>query len=297
MEMCSDNLIDRFIHYLRVERGLADNTIQAYSRDLSRLAEFLLGRGLAVSDASRDDLSAHVIELGGRLSPRSVSRNISSLKMFYRFLAGEGLIPRNPARLLDTPRLARRLPGVLSRSDVETLLAQPDPSAPVGQRDLAMLEILYATGLRVSELVRLRVQGLNQEGGFVRTFGKGAKERLVPVGNKALTAVRTYVAGGRPRLLKGRQSDFLFVSARGGPLTRQGFWKLIKQYGRRAGIATPLTPHTLRHSFASHLLEGGADLRSVQVMLGHADISTTQIYTHVTRDKLRKVHEECHPRP
>lgn len=297
MERSSDILIDRFIHYLRVERGLADNTIQAYSRDLSVFAEFLDDGGLFPQSSSRDDLSAYAVAIGKRLSPRSVSRNISALKQFYRFLAAEGIIPKNPARLLETPRLPRRLPGVLSRTEVEALLSQPEPSTPVGQRDVAMLELLYATGLRVSELVRLRVQGLNQEGGYVRTFGKGSKERLVPVGDKALVAVRAYVSDSRRRLLKGRESNYLFVSARGTPLTRQGFWKLIKQYGRKAGIRTPLTPHMLRHSFASHLLEGGADLRAVQVMLGHADISTTQIYTHVTRDKLRKVHEQCHPRP
>lgn len=297
MERSSDILIDRFIHYLRVERGLADNTIQAYSRDLSVFAEFLDDGGLFPQSSSRDDLSAYAVAIGKRLSPRSVSRNISALKQFYRFLAAEGIIPKNPARLLETPRLPRRLPGVLSRTEVEALLSQPEPSTPLGQRDVAMLELLYATGLRVSELVRLRVQGLNQEGGYVRTFGKGSKERLVPVGDKALVAVRAYVSDSRRRLLKGRESNYLFVSARGTPLTRQGFWKLIKQYGRKAGIRTPLTPHMLRHSFASHLLEGGADLRAVQVMLGHADISTTQIYTHVTRDKLRKVHEQCHPRP
>jgi integrase/recombinase XerD len=250
-----------------------------------------------VHNVTLDDLTAYAVEIGGRLSARSVARNLSALKQFHRFLSSEGIIPKNPARLLEGPRLARRLPGVLNRADVETLLAQPDPSEPAGLRDLAMLELLYATGLRVSELVRLKVQGLNREAGYVRTFGKGSKERLVPVGDKALDAVRAYVAEGRNQLLKGKPSEYLFVSGRGTPLTRQGFWKLIRRYGRKAGIRMAITPHTLRHSFASHLLEGGADLRSVQVMLGHVDISTTQIYTHVTRDKLKKVHEECHPRP
>jgi integrase/recombinase XerD len=217
--------------------------------------------------------------------------------MFFRFLTSEGYIKENPARLLETPRLSRRLPDVLSMAEVERLLAQPDPSTPMGKRDCAMLELLYATGLRVSELVGLKVLSINLEAGHVRTFGKGSKERLVPMGGKAIQAVREYLSNGRFQLLKGVNLPYLFLNFRGRPLTRQGFWKIIKKYGREAGIQKEISPHSIRHSFASHLLEAGADLRSVQVMLGHEDISSTQIYTHVTRKRLKELHAKCHPRP
>jgi integrase/recombinase XerD len=217
--------------------------------------------------------------------------------MLFRFLASEGHIRENPARLLETPRIARKLPDVLSTDDVDRLLARPDPSTPGGKRDRAMLELLYATGLRVSELIGLKVLSVNLESGYVRTVGKGAKERLVPMGGKAIEAVKDYLSDGRPQMLRGANLPYLFLNFRGRPLTRQGFWKIIKAYGNAAGIKKKITPHSLRHSFASHLLEAGADLRAVQVMLGHEDISTTQIYTHVTRDKLRELHEKCHPRP
>ncbi|MBW1782566.1 MAG: site-specific tyrosine recombinase XerD [Deltaproteobacteria bacterium] len=292
-----DDLIDQFINYLRLERGLADNTIRAYSRDLTRLARFLEEQNLNPLAVSRDPIITYVSSLRGSLSARSVARNISAIRMFFRFLVSEGHIRENPARLLETPRLPRRLPDILSVDEVARLLAQPDGVTPKGKRDQAMLELLYATGLRVSELIGLKVLDINLESGYVRTLGKGSKERLVPVGGKAIDAVRAYLSNGRPQLLKGVNIPHLFLNVRGRPLTRQGFWKIIKTYGKAAGINKAITPHRLRHSFASHLLEAGADLRSVQVMLGHEDISTTQIYTHVTRDKLRELHEKCHPRP
>lgn len=291
------DLTDQFINYLRLERGLADNTIQAYSRDLIRLTQFLEKSDLNPLQISRDQISEYAGALRKSLSARSVARNISATKMFFRFLTSEGYIKENPARLLETPRLSRRLPDVLSMAEVERLLAQPDPSTPMGKRDCAMLELLYATGLRVSELVGLKVLSINLEAGHVRTFGKGSKERLVPIGGKAIQAVREYLSNGRFQILKGANLPYLFLNFRGRPLTRQGFWKIIKKYGREAGIQKEITPHSIRHSFASHLLEAGADLRSVQVMLGHEDISSTQIYTHVTRKRLKELHAKCHPRP
>jgi integrase/recombinase XerD len=292
-----DALIDQFINYLKLERGLADNTIQAYSRDLSRFARFLEERDLSPLTVSRDQIIEYLSSLKRSLSARSIARNISATRMFFRFLASEGHIRENPARLLETPRLSRKLPDVLSTDEVERLLARPDPSTPAGNRDRAMLELLYATGLRVSELISLTVLNVNLESGYIRTLGKGAKERLVPIGGKAIEAVRDYLLDGRSRMVRGANLPTLFLNFRGRPLTRQGFWKIIKQYGKTAGIKKEITPHTIRHSFASHLLEGGADLRAVQVMLGHEDISTTQIYTHVTRERLREIHEKYHPRP
>ncbi len=290
-------LTDQFINYLRLERGLADNTIQAYSRDLIKFTQFLEKLDLNPLQVSRDQISEYAGVLRKSLSARSVARNISATKMFFRFLTSEGYIKENPARLLEAPRLSRKLPDVLSMAEVERLLAQPDPSTPMGKRDCAMLELLYATGLRVSELVGLKVLSINLEAGHIRTFGKGSKERLVPMGGKAIQAVREYLSNGRFQLLKGANLPYLFLNFRGCPLTRQGFWKIIKKYGKKAGIQKEISPHSIRHSFASHLLEAGADLRSVQVMLGHEDISTTQIYTHVTRKRLKEVHAKCHPRP
>jgi integrase/recombinase XerD len=293
----TDLIADQFLHHLRVEKGLAKNTIESYSRDMMKFFGFLEAKSLSPLDVSEADLMDFISSLAGPLSIRSIARAISSLKAFYRFLVSEEKIKTNPARLLSAPKLPRRLPGVLSRREVERLLSQPDVSNSRGQRDRAMLELLYATGLRVSELVGLKIPNINLEAGFVRTVGKGSKERMVPVGAKALEAIRDYLAHGRPALLKRKTSFFLFITPRGKPMTRQGFWKIIKRYGLKAGIRKELTPHSLRHSFASHLLEYGADLRSVQIMLGHADISTTQIYTHVTRERLKQIHEKYHPRP
>lgn len=292
-----DALIDQFIHHLRLERGLSDNTIQAYTRDLARLGRFLEQEGLSPLTISRDRMIAYLSSIRRSLSTRSVARAISSTRSFFRFLAAEGRIQENPARLLETPRLSQRLPHILSIEEIDRLLSRPDRSTPAGSRDRAMLELLYATGLRVSELIGLKVLNVNLESGYLRTIGKGAKERLVPIGGKAIEAVRAYLSDGRPLMVRGINPPYLFLNHRGRALTRQGFWKIIKQYGHLAGITKEITPHTIRHSFASHLLEGGADLRAVQVMLGHEDIATTQIYTHVTRERLKELHEKYHPRP
>jgi integrase/recombinase XerD len=295
--MQPDLLIDQFINHLKVERGLAENTIRAYSRDLSRFVQFLEKQRLSPQVVTQEHLLEYIISLESHLSIRSIARMLSTLKMFYRFLSTEGRIERNPARLMSLPKIPQRLPGLLSQSEVERLLSEPETSSPLGQRDKAMLELLYATGLRVSELVGLRMSNINLEAGFVRIMGKGSKERMIPMGTKAMEMLKDYMATGRRRLLRSGSSPFLFLNLRRNPLTRQGFWKIIRRYAVKAKIKTKITPHLIRHSFASHLLEGGADLRSVQVMLGHSDISTTQIYTHVSRERLKKVHEMFHPRP
>ena len=293
----SDVLADQFIHHLRVEKGLAKNTIESYSRDLLRYFAFLEKSCLLPLKASQIDIMDYVSSLAGSLSIRSIARNLSSLKVFYRFLMSDEKIQTNPARLISNPKLPRRLPGVLSGEEVARLLAAPDAQTSRGMRDRAMLELLYASGLRVSELVGLRVAGINLEAGWVRTLGKGSKERMVPMGSKAQQSLKEYLAYSRPSLLKKRSSSYLFVTSRAKPMSRQAFWKIIKRCGGRAGISKEISPHSLRHSFASHLLEHGADLRSVQIMLGHSDISTTQIYTHVTRERLKQIHEKYHPRP
>jgi integrase/recombinase XerD len=290
-------LADQFINHLRVERGLADNTIQSYSRDLNRFLEYLDKKGVPPVNTARKDITDYIESLEGDLSLRSITRGVSALKMFFRFLIHSGRITESPARLLESIKLPRRLPEILSGAEVNQLLDQPDPLNNLGLRDKAMLELLYATGLRVSELTGLRLANINLEAGYVRTIGKGSKERMVPMGEKARQALKSYLYNARSALLSGRTSNNLFVNSRGKQMTRQGFWKIIGKYGIMAGITKKITPHSLRHSFASHLLEGGADLRSVQVMLGHADISTTQIYTHVSRDRLKQVHEKFHPRP
>jgi len=290
-------LADQFINHLKVERGLADNTIQSYSRDLTRFLGYLEKKDISPIAATRKDIAEYIESLEGTLSLRSITRGISAIKMFFRFLINDGRIKESPTRLLESIKLPRKLPDVLSGEEVSQLLNQPSPSNNLGLRDKAMLELLYATGLRVSELTALRIVNINLEAGFVRTIGKGSKERMVPMGDKAREAVKAYIYDGRPGLLKGRSSPILFVNYNGKKMSRQGFWKIIVKYGSLAGINKRITPHSLRHSFASHLLEGGADLRSVQVMLGHADISTTQIYTHVSREQLKQVHEKFHPRP
>lgn len=288
--------IDAFLACARVERGLAAHTVSSYSFDLKDFLEFFRGRRLAWPPGA-GDLQAYVDWLhAAGLSPRTVARRLSALRQFFRFLLLEGRIGEDPTAMLTAPRLWRNLPKYLTAPQVEALLAAPQPDSPRGLRDRAMLETLYATGLRVSELVGLRLADLNLELGFVRVTGKGGKQRLVPVGSKAQEALREYLQAGRPALLKGRASAHLFVTARGGAMTRQAFWILLRNYGRQAGIFQKLSPHVLRHSFATHLLEGGAGLRSVQAMLGHADISTTEIYTHVMRTRLKNVVDQHHPR-
>ena len=290
-------LLDQFFAHLKVERGLADNTVISYSRDLMRFVDFLDRKKRTPLNLDGNVLSAYVRSLGKKLSARSVARHISALRRFFRFIVREGKLKVNPARLLESPKLPRKLPETLSPQEVERLLLAPDPGSAKGQRDLAMLELLYATGLRVSELVGLKSSNINLETGYVRTLGKGSKERIVPMGEKAREALALYLQEGRIALTRRGNPVFLFLNFRGEGLTRQGFWKILKGYAVKSGIRKNITPHSLRHSFASHLLEAGADLRSVQMMLGHSDISTTQIYTHVTRKRLIQLHETCHPRP
>ena len=294
-----DDWIDRFLSYLRVERGLSDNSLEAYSRDIANFFCSLNGEKTHPSDVSQEDILKYIMALSRYKAPRSVAQHLSAIKTFFRFLTSEGHITSNPARLVDSPKIPRTLPHTLSVKEVERLLGAVNPNTTLGLRDQAMLELAYATGMRVSELVGVKLQDINLETGFVRVMGKGRKERLVPIGSRAREVVQKYISESRPQILKGisAQSPYLFVNARGGQLSRQGFWKILKGYVLKAGVRKKVSPHSLRHSFASHLLEGGADLRSVQVMLGHSDIATTQIYTHVTRERLREIHEQCHPRP
>lgn len=285
----------RYLDYLTVEKGLAPNTIEAYRADLARLARSLGRR--RVEQAGRDDLLRMMrkMRIAGR-SPRSVARWLVAVRGFFTYLIAQGQIDQDPAAHMDAPKTWKSLPKVLDGADVEALMAVPDRSHPRGLRDVAMLELLYATGLRVSELLRLRLGDIHLDAGYLRCWGKGSKERVVPLGSQADAAVQQYLAAGRPVLLADRRSEFLFVNRQGGALSRQGFWKRIKRYGIEAGIAQPLSPHVLRHSFATHLLENGADLRAVQLMLGHSDISTTQIYTHVNRERLKRLYHDFHPR-
>ncbi|MGB7919169.1 MAG: site-specific tyrosine recombinase XerD [Desulfobacterales bacterium] len=298
MQASCDALLDRYLDFLMVEKGLAAQTIEAYSRDLVRYISFLVESGRAtVSEADTPLILTYLISMReDGLNARSRARHLVSIRGFYRFLAQEEILPSDPSRLIDLPKSGLKLPDVLTIDEVKRLLDAPDPQKPSGCRDAAMLELLYAAGLRVSELITLKLQDVNLTAGYVRVFGKGAKERVVPIGQYAQEKIRRFTTGARQALLKDRISATLFVARAGKPLSRQGFWKLIKRYGLRAGLRKVITPHTLRHSFASHLLEGGADLRAVQTMLGHADIATTQIYTHVARDHLKYLHQKFHPR-
>ena len=290
-------LKEEFLDYIIVEKGLSKNTVDAYSRDISRFELFLKERGRPVKDAGREDVISFMTSLGRTgLSSRSTARNMVAVRMFYRFLKAEGHIEALPTDNIELPRSFRRLPDTLSPQEVEMLLKAPDTKGHIGIRDRAMIELLYATGLRVTELVEITVNRLNLEVGFLVAMGKGSKERVVPMGEVAMGWVKDYIRDARVKILKGRESDYLFVTARGGRMTRQGFWKIIKKNAFKAGIYKNISPHKLRHSFATHLLEGGADLRSVQTMLGHVDISTTQIYTHVNAERLKKIYKDYHPR-
>jgi integrase/recombinase XerD len=286
--------MEAYLGYCRVEKGLAGNTLSSYRTDLER---FINGVGVPATTASPEDLARYIDTLySGGLSPRSIARHVATLRGFYAFLTREGQIGRDPAEFLSTPRLGTALPRYLNREEVERLLEAPPAGTPLGLRDRAMLELLYATGLRVSELCGLPLSSLERQMGVLRVTGKGNKQRIVPFGDAAAGAVDRYLAEGRAVLLKGRASQYLFVTSRGGPLTRQCFWYVLGRHGKRVGIFRHLTPHVLRHSFATHLVEGGADLRSVQILLGHAGISTTQIYTHVARNRLRETIDRHHPR-
>jgi integrase/recombinase XerD len=290
--------VELFLSHAAVEKGLAANSVEAYGRDLRRYAEHLAGMGIAGWEAvGRAEIQAHLAELVRRgISARSQARALSAIRSLHALLAAERLAPANAADEIDAPRAPRRLPTLLSRDEIARLLVAPDPRTPAGRRDRAMLELLYATGLRVSELVSLELNDVDLETRMLVARGKGRKERIVPVGAPAGEAVKAWLAGARDALLRGRRSRHLFVTGRGGRMTRQGFAKLLDRHARAAGIARRVSPHKLRHSFATHLLEGGADLRAVQVMLGHADVTTTQIYTHVDRTHAKKLHERFHPR-
>ena len=293
-----DVFVDQYINYLVFEKGLSEKTIESYSSDLSKFLEFLKQKGIKnITQADTPLILKHLIGLReSGLGSRSCARHLITLRGFYKFLAQEKILEFDPAKLIDLPKSGLKLPDVLSVSEINLLLNIPDSNKPLGKRNSAMIELLYAAGLRVSELVNLKFLDINLEACFVRVLGKGSKERIVPFGLHARNKLDDYINNSRPLLLKNHISQHLFVARAGKPMTRQGFWKLLKQYVKQAGIKKKVTPHSFRHSFASHLLEGGADLRTVQVMLGHVDISSTQIYTHVARDHLRQIHEKYHPR-
>ena len=289
--------IRTFLNYLRVEKGMSDNTIQAYRRDMAKFSAFAGKRSLGTVDVRRD----HVVDfLGslyrGNLDSRSVARHLVTIRHFFRFSLMEGVIEDDPAANIESPKFRQSLPEFLSVDEVDRLLRQPDANDTVGIRDKAMIELMYSTGLRVSELCGLRVSDLQMDPGCLRCIGKGNKERLVPVGKQALAAVQVYLRESRKELSHGVASPYLFLNQKGHKLNRIAFWKILGEYGRKAGLRKALTPHMLRHSFATHLLDRGADLRSVQMMLGHSDISTTQIYTHVVEERLKQVYKAHHPR-
>jgi len=290
--------LDRFGDFLMLEKGTSPLTLDAYRRDVERLVDYARTKGatapLDVTTKLLREFVYHLKDLG--LSPSSIRRNVSAVRTYFRFLMSDGIVARDPSERLETPKKWRTLPDVLTVEEVSRLLAAPTLDDPLAFRDRAMLELAYGAGLRVSEWITVGVKDLLLEDKLVRVFGKGSKERLVPIGRSAIGAIATYVRELRPRLEKGGGKGVLFLNARGEPLTRMGAWKILRRYVERAGIQKAVSPHTLRHSFATHLLEGGADLRAVQEMLGHADISTTQIYTHVDREYLRQVHKQYHPR-
>ena len=293
-----ENYVQQFISYLASERGLAQNTLESYGRDLRYFQQYLESNQLTFATGSTNEIiRTYLDELkkqGKAVS--TISRNLAALKSFYQYLLKEQYLDVDPASKIESPKLEKKLPQVLSVQQVELLLKQPNINLPAGLRDNAMLELLYATGIRVSELITINVNDVNLELGYIKCFGRGAKERVVPLGSIASKCVAQYLRKGRTTLVRSKQEEAMFVNHHGRRLTRQGFWKIIKKYASEAHIEQKITPHTLRHSFATHLLENGADLRSVQEMLGHADISTTQIYTHVTKNRLKEVYDKAHPR-
>ncbi len=288
-----------YVHFLRLEKNSSPNTVESYQRDLERFLSFLEDAGVTSPEMAGEETVSRFIRLLGELglSARSVSRNLTAVRMFYRFLIAEKEAVTDPTRNLDAPRLARSLPDVLNPEEIGAIIGQPDVSRPLGLRDRAILETLYATGIRVTELTTLKKQNVFRDEEYVRVMGKGSKERIVPIGSSALGWISRYLVEVRSRLAGPRsRTDVLFVNARGGPLSRMSVWSMVRSYTEQSGIGKAVHPHTFRHSFATHLLEGGADLRSVQEMLGHVSISTTQIYTHIDREYLREVHRTYHPR-
>jgi integrase/recombinase XerD len=292
--------ITAFLTHVRVEKGLSANTVSAYRRDLLKFDEFAKKRKLALEAVRSDDLVDFLASLyRQKLESRTVARHLVTLRNFFRYAQVQELIAEDPCLNLESPKIRRSLPGYLRLEEVEKILARPDEKTPLGLRDRAMLEVLYSTGLRVSELISLRVMDVDRSAGCIRCIGKGDKERIVPIGKRALSLVERYLRDARPRLIGKKQqpsAPALFINSRGGTLSRVGVWKILSAYGRQAGLRVALTPHMLRHSFATHLLERGADLRSVQLMLGHSDISTTQIYTHVVEERLKQIYKAHHPR-
>jgi len=289
--------IDRFLDAVWMERGLSPNTLAAYRADLTALDRWLEARETDITAAKRADLLSFMasrIEAGAR--PRSTARQLSSFRRFYRYLVREGAVREDPTAQIDMPKVGRSLPRSLTEEEVEALLAAPSVSDPLGHRDRTMLEVLYATGLRVSELVSLKISSVNLTAGVLRIVGKGDRERLIPLGEEAVQWLHQFLQGPRVEILLERQTDYLFPTRRGDRMTRQAFWHIIKRHARSAGVQKELSPHTLRHAFATHLLNHGADLRVVQMLLGHSDISTTQIYTHVARERLKQLHAKHHPR-
>ncbi len=287
-----------FIYHLSVEKGLADNTLDSYQRDLRKYLQFLQAQNInSFGQTSRRQITAYLSEQQSKgLAPSTITRSLASIRSFYQYLLKEQIITENPAVELESPKSEKKLPHVLSFQDIELLLEQPRTDCIIGMRDKAMLELIYATGIRVSELVSLNLNHANIKMGFLRCDGKGGKERMIPLGSVAIKSLQDYLKYSREKYVKNKEEKALFLNQHGNRLTRQGFWKILKKYVLRAGINTEITPHTLRHSFATHLLENGADLRSVQEMLGHADISTTQIYTQVTRKKIKEIYDQAHPR-
>jgi integrase/recombinase XerD len=292
-------LIDTFLNYLSVERGLANNTIIAYREDLNNYLGFIEKSHIeALSKISKENITNFMLsQRDNGIAPNSVARRLAAIRMFHRFLARERILKVDPSTLIDSPKLWKRVPDTLTVNEVEALIAQPNVHDTQGIRDKAILETLYATGMRVSEAVNLKKDNVNLDIGFLRCIGKGNKERIIPLGKKAILSINRYLKDSRPKFLKDKESEFLFISRSGKKISRQSFWKIIKKYAKLAHIKRTIKPHTLRHSFATHLLEHGADLRSVQEMLGHSDISTTQIYTHINKDRLKSVHKQFHPRP
>jgi integrase/recombinase XerD len=298
-----DGAIDRYLQFLKIERNLSANTVEAYGTDLRQLAEFLIEQRdkKRIDSVGRDDLSRFMVHLLDRnLSSRTASRKLSSVKGFFEHLHTQGNLSANPSEGIEAPQFGERMPEVLDFEDIEALLDAPDSSSPEGRRDSVMLEVLYATGLRVTELVELRMRSVDTNGGYVRVVGKGDKQRVVPLGEFAVDAVDEYIDRTRPVLLENKggpgSTPYLFVTRRGSSMTRQAFWKNIKKYGRVAGLDESISPHKLRHSFATHLLERGADLRVVQNLLGHSDVTTTEIYTHIAKQRLKDMHQTHHPR-
>jgi integrase/recombinase XerD len=291
-------LIDQYLNFLRVEKGLAKNSILSYSTDLAQFSNFCTQKKLeSLENFSKKNAVDYIEFLNKRgISKSSLARKIVSVRNLFKYLVSENLLEDSAFGSIDSPKASKKLPDVLSFEEIESLLAKPDLSTPRGLRDKTILEVMYGSGLRASELIGLKLDSINPNVGFIQAYGKGSKQRIVPLGEAALKSIELYLKDSRPKFLKGRSSDFLFLSKNGRNMSRQNLWELIKKYGLLAGIGKRLTPHTLRHSFATHLLEGGADLRSVQTMLGHSDISTTQIYTHINIKRLREVHKKFHPR-